>query len=94
LLLPGETGTLAREVKIAWARRNVVTLTATSQELSALIAAGRMALEVMEEDPRAPAEAKELLGSVLRDYDRALARLQKPDGRSSRPPENSPGTED
>jgi uncharacterized protein (DUF3084 family) len=55
----------------------VFTLTATSQELSALIAAARPALEVMESDPRAPREALELLGRVVRDYDSALARLQK-----------------
>lgn len=63
-------------------------MTATAQELSALVAAGRMTVAAMERDPHAPSEALELLRSVLRDYDKALARLQQ-DGRSSRPPEDS-----
>jgi hypothetical protein len=78
-------------MKLARTRANVFTLTVTSQELSALIAAGRLALEVMANDPRAPRDAKELLEGVLRDYDNAVARLQQPDGRSSRPPEDLPG---
>ena len=41
-------------MKVERTRANVFTLTATSQELSALIAAARLALEVMESDPRAP----------------------------------------
>jgi hypothetical protein len=94
LLLPDEIGTLARKMKVARTRANVFTLTATSQELSALIAAGRLALEVMASDPRAPRDAKELLAGVLRDYDNALARLPKPDGRSSRPPGDVPGEGD
>ena len=77
-------------VKVERARANVFTLTATSQELSALIAAARLALEVMESDPRAPREALELLGRVVRDYDAALARLQKEDGRPGRPSADSP----
>jgi hypothetical protein len=44
-----------------------------------------MALDLMRGDPRAPAETLELLSRVLRDYDRALARQQEADGRSSRP---------
>lgn len=72
-------------MKVARTRANVLTLTATSQELSALIAAGRLALDVMKSDPRAPREAMELLAGVLRDYDAALARLTKADGRAPRP---------
>jgi hypothetical protein len=72
-------------VKVARTRANVLTLTATRQELSALIAAGRLALDVMKSDPRAPREARELLAGVLRDYDAALSRLTKADGRSARP---------
>ena len=44
-----------------------------------------MALELMRGDPGAPAETLELLTRVLNDYDRALARQEQTDGRSSRP---------
>jgi hypothetical protein len=76
-------------LKIAQTRPNVFTVTATAQELSMLIAAGRMSVAAMEEDPHAPTEALELLRSVLEDYDRALARLHEQGGRSSRPPQDS-----
>ena len=58
------------------ARENVFTLTATSQELSALVAGARMALEAMRaaaEPP--PRDAVELLARVLDDFDRARERL-------------------
>lgn len=61
-------------MKVERARENVFTVTATSQELSALVAAARMAVEAMGDDPRAPAEAVALLRHVLADYDAALAR--------------------
>jgi hypothetical protein len=61
-------------VKIERARENVFTLTATSQELSALVAAARMALDAMRDDPRAPVEALRILERVLADYDTALSR--------------------
>jgi len=44
-----------------------------------------MALDLMRSDPGAPAETLELLTRVLHDYDRALARHEEADGRSSRP---------
>ena len=66
-------------------RLNVFTVTATGQELSALIAAARMMSETMAEDPGAPAEAVALLQRVLRDYDVALERFQDEDGRAGRP---------
>jgi len=72
-------------LKLDQIRPNVFTLRATSQELSALVAAARMALALMRSDPRAPEETLELLARVLRDYDRALARQEEADGRSSRP---------
>jgi hypothetical protein len=78
--------TIGTAVKIARARPNVFTVTATAQELSALIAAARMSVAAMEHDPHAPTEALELLRGVLADYDRALARLHERGGRSSRPP--------
>jgi hypothetical protein len=55
----------------------VNTLSATSQELSALVAGARMALEVMRRDPRGtPPEATEQLEHVLADYERAVGRLE------------------
>ena len=53
----------------------------TSQELSALVAAARIALDAMQDDPVAPPEALDLLGRVLRDYDTARERLRDVDGR-------------
>jgi hypothetical protein len=76
-------------LKIVHTRPNVFTVTATAQELSALIAAGRMTVATMENDPHAPTEALDLLRSVLEDYDRALARLNEQGGRPSRPPQDS-----
>ena len=74
-------------LKLDQIRPNAFTLRATSQELSALVAAARMALDLMRSDQGAPAETLELLTRVLRDYDRALARheVAEADGRSSRP---------
>jgi hypothetical protein len=81
--------TIGTALKIARARPNVFTVTATAQELSALIAAARMSVAAMEQDPHAPTEAVELLRGVLGDYDRALARLHERGGRSSHPPRDS-----
>ncbi len=51
-------------------------VTATSQELSALVAGARMALEAMRGAPEPPPkEAVEILERVLGDFDRARARL-------------------
>jgi hypothetical protein len=63
-------------VRVERARDNVFTLTATSQELSALVAAARMALEAMRGAPEPPpAEAMQVLERVLGDFDRARERL-------------------
>jgi hypothetical protein len=62
-------------VKLERTRENVFQLSATAQELSALVGAARMSLEAMEQDERAPQELVSLLGRILRDYDAALARL-------------------
>ena len=56
-------------MKVERTRDNVFTVTATSQELSALVAAARMALDAMLDDPHAPVEAIRLLERVLGDYD-------------------------
>jgi hypothetical protein len=73
-------------MKVSRARENVFALTLTGQELSALVAGARMALDIMERDPHAPDEAVELLRGVVGDYDKAVARLKTADGRSERPP--------
>jgi hypothetical protein len=63
-------------VRIERTRENVFTVVATSQELSALVAAARMALDAMRRAPQPPPpEAVELLDRVLADYDGARARL-------------------
>jgi hypothetical protein len=68
-------------------RENVFTVTATGQELSALLAGARLALDAMRASPDAPATAIELLARVLDDFDRARERLQKapPPGDRSDP---------
>jgi hypothetical protein len=68
-------------VKLRRERENVFTLTVTGQELSGLIAAARMAEEMMEHDPNAPPEARALLHRVLADFDAARDRLQHENGR-------------
>jgi hypothetical protein len=68
-------------VRIERARENVFTVTATSQELSALVAAARMALEAMRAAPEPPpGEAVEILERVLNDFDRARERLTEAGG--------------
>jgi hypothetical protein len=63
-------------MRIEQTRENVFTVTATSQELSALVAAARMALEAMRAAPQPPpTEALEILERVLGDFDRARERL-------------------
>lgn len=69
-------------VRVERTRENVFTVTATGQELSALVAGARLALDAMRASPDAPASAIELLGRVLDDFDRAR------DGLSEPPPED------
>lgn len=65
-----------RCVHIERTRDNVFTVVATGQELSALVGAARMSLDVMQQGAeRPPRAAIEQLDGVLRDFDRALARL-------------------
>jgi len=68
-------------------RENVLTLTATGQELSALVAAARLAYGAMQSDPSAVSEeAITMVGAVLQDYDRALQRLNEETPGDSRGP--------
>ena len=68
-------------VRIERKRENVFTVTATSQELSALVAGARMALDAMRSAPEPPpAAAIEILDRVLRDFDQARERLSDEPG--------------
>ena len=65
-------------MRIERARDNVFTVTATSQELSALVAGARMAFEAMRSAPEPPpAEVLDALERVLADFDRARQRLDE-----------------
>src|SRR3954451_23860696 len=67
-----------RAVRVERQRENVFTVTATGQELSALVAGARLALDAMRASPDAPATVVELLGRVLDDFDRSRERLSEP----------------
>ena len=67
-----------RGVRVERNRENVFTVTATGQELSALVAGARLTLDAMRASPDAPTTAIELLGRVLADFDRARERLSEP----------------
>ena len=65
-------------MRIERARENVFTVTATSQELSALVAAARMAFEAMRSAPEPPPPAVlDALERVLSDFDRARSRADE-----------------
>jgi hypothetical protein len=65
-------------VRIRRDRENVLTVTATSQELSALVAAARLAHDAMRAAPEPPpAAAMQRLEAVLADYDKARERLAR-----------------
>ena len=67
-----------RGVRAERNRENVFTVTATGQELSALVAGARLALDAMRASRDAPGTAVELLGRVLDDFDRSRERLSEP----------------
>jgi hypothetical protein len=72
-------------VQLVRARENVFEVTATGQELSALVAGARLALDVMRLSPEPPAAAIESLERVLRDFDRARERLSPAPETGGRP---------
>jgi hypothetical protein len=72
-------------VRVVRARENVFEVTATGQELSALVAGARLALDVMRSSPEPPAAAIELLERVLREFDQARERLSRAPGNGGRP---------
>lgn len=64
-------------MRIQRARENVLTVTVTTQELSALVGGARMALEAMRSAPEpAPPSVLEALERVLSEFDRARERLR------------------
>jgi hypothetical protein len=69
-------------MKLEQTRPNVFSLTATSSELSALVAAARMALDVMRLDPNAPPDTVLHVERVLSDFDAARDRLEQTNGRT------------
>ena len=77
-------------------RENVFTVTATGQELSALVAGARLALDAMRASPDAPATAVELLGRVLEDLigpeSDSPRRRRTATGADSQEPGRSPET--
>jgi hypothetical protein len=69
-------------MRIERSRENVFTVTATTQELSTLVAAARMALEAMRSAPEPPpAAVLDALERVLLDFDRARDRSGEEPGR-------------
>ena len=72
-------------MKVDRPRPNVYSLTGTRQELGALVAAARMALDILRADPEAPKSAIPLLENVLADWDAALAREGKGGGAPPSP---------
>ena len=72
-------------MRVERTRENVFTVTATGQELSALVAGARLALDAMRASPEAPASAMDLLGRVLDDFDRARQLLAEPPPKDDRP---------
>ena len=63
----------------------------TAVELSSLIAAVRIAAEVLDADERTPPEAVARLRALLSDYERATARLDRPADRPGDQSGGSPG---
>jgi hypothetical protein len=62
-------------VRIERRRTNVFVVTATGEELSALVAGARLALDVMRAAPEPAVDAIAHMERVLADFDRARGRL-------------------
>ncbi len=67
-------------MKLTRSRSTALTLTLTGQELAALFAAARIALDVLHADEQTPREAIAALERIVHDYERALKRFDG-DGR-------------
>jgi hypothetical protein len=68
-------------VKLERAGRTAFVLDVSAVELSSLIAAVRIAADVLEADERTPPEAAARLRALLGDYESAAARLDRPHQR-------------
>ena len=74
-------------MRIEQSRENVFTVTATSQELTALVAGARMALEAMRAAPEPPPrEATEILERAQGEFNRAREHLVDRETGGGRPP--------
>lgn len=62
-------------MKLARSRSNVLSLTLTSQELAALFAAARIALDSLQASPETPQKSLDFLEQLVRDYTHAVERL-------------------
>jgi hypothetical protein len=78
-------------VKLERAGSAAFVLGVSAVELSSLIAAVRIAADVLEADERTPPEAPARLRALLGDYERAAARLDQPDQRPGDRPGGSLG---
>ena len=78
-------------MKLERAGRAAFVLGVSAAELSSLIAAVRIAADVLEADDRTPPEAAARLRALLGDYERATARLGRPDQRPGDRPGGSLG---
>jgi hypothetical protein len=76
-------------VKVVRITSNEVTVTATRQELTALIAAARMSADLMRADARSPRRALALLEGVLADWDGAVGIAGVSPAASQEPPSPS-----
>lgn len=77
-------------MKLERAGHGAFALKVSATELSTLIAAVRVAADVLEADERTPPAATATLRSLLRDYERAAARLETAGGPGAGPPADSP----
>jgi hypothetical protein len=77
-------------VKLERTGHDAFALRVSAVELSSLIAAVRLAVDVLGGDQQAPPEAVAKLRALLGDYERAAARLGRPGGRPQGLPGDSP----
>ena len=65
-------------MKVERTGHSAFELRVSAVELSSLIAAVRVAVDVLEANEQTPPEAVATLTALLRDYERAAVRLAKP----------------
>lgn len=72
-------------MKLNRSGKSAFTITLAARELPALIAAVRLAAEVLERSEQAPSGAVAQVRALLSDYEREIARLDEEDERQGRP---------